>query len=85
MKNEDKNNIEDWDHERLEGLEQIRKFIDPLMSRSTFYRKHRVALMPYLIERDGYWQKDRFAGKPKPRYFTFKRLVVYYMLRRKRI
>jgi hypothetical protein len=65
--------------ERLEGLEEISHFIDPGMSRSTFYREHREALRPYLLERREYWKKR------KSRYFSYKRLVLLYMLRRRLI
>ena len=63
--------------ERLEGLEEIARFIDPGMSRSTFYREHREALRPYLLERREYWK-----GR-KPRFFSYKRLILLYMLRRR--
>jgi hypothetical protein len=63
--------------ERLEGLEEISHFIDPGMSRRTFYRVHREALRPYLLERREYWK-----GR-KPRFFSYKRLILLYMLRRR--
>jgi hypothetical protein len=63
--------------ERLEGLMEIAKFIDPDMSRRTFYRHHREALRPYLLERRDAWKYR------KPRYFSYKRLILLYMLRRR--
>lgn len=63
--------------ERLEGLMEIARFIDPGMSRTTFYRYHREALRPYLLERREYWKQR------KPRYFSYKRLILVYMLRRR--
>jgi hypothetical protein len=63
------------DPERLEGFEEIRRYIDPWMSRTTFYRYHRHRLEPYLYIRPRHWAKHL------PRYFTFKRLLMVYMLR----
>jgi hypothetical protein len=54
-------------HERLEGMDEIRKAINPKMSKSTFYRRHRKGLDDILIERS-YWLRLR----PRAfRYFTF--------------
>lgn len=65
------------DSDRLEGLKAIRRFIDPYMSERTFYRNHREALRPYLVERQRYWVDNL------PRYYSFKPLILSYMMRRK--
>jgi hypothetical protein len=65
------------DEERLEGLEAIRKFIDPTMSERTFFRRHREALRPFIVERKMWWKKRL------PQYYSYKRLIMLYMLKRK--
>jgi hypothetical protein len=71
------------DKERLEGIGEIRKFIDPMMSERTFYRKHRQGIEHLLIKRE---KVARFGGKPrKPSFFTWKRLVIAYLLEREQI
>jgi hypothetical protein len=65
------------DDERLEGLDAIRKFIDPSMCKRTFYQRHREALRPYIVERKYWWRKKL------PQFYSFKRLILLYMLRRK--
>lgn len=62
-------------YERLVGMEQIRRAIDPEMSTRTFYRKWRVRIQPILMEREGWWLR-----KPRIRYFTFRFLLVGLML-----
>lgn len=69
--------------ERLEGLEAIRTYIDPHMTRRTFYRYHRGPLGPYLFERKNWWKRKDRHGHPLKRYFTFKNLVQIYMIRRR--
>ena len=66
------------DYERLEGLDAIRKAIDPNMSRRTFYRKHRTALKKILMEHDRWWLRG-----DRVRYFTFRRLLYEYMIVKK--
>jgi hypothetical protein len=74
--------IETEDTERIEGMVAIRKYIDPEMSATTFYRKHRKGIEHALIKRE-----HRFDGRGgvKRSYFTFKRLLIHYMLKRKTI
>lgn len=84
-KNQD-DGIDEWaceNGERLEGLNQVRKFLDPTMSMRTFFRKHRRGIEPYLLQRTDYWRKNRPGGKPRPRYFSYKRLILLYMIRRR--
>lgn len=69
--------------ERLEGLEAIRRFIDPTMSRTNFYRYHREALRPFLIERRNPWRKTGSGSSPKPKFFSYKRLLMLYLLKRR--
>jgi hypothetical protein len=66
------------DPERLEGFDAIRKCLDPEMSHSYFYKYHRQKIGYILMRRR---KIARFARRgPKPRYFTFKRLLLHYML-----
>jgi hypothetical protein len=65
------------EEERLEGIDEIRKFIDPAMSRMTFYRHHREALRPWIVERKFWWKKRL------PQFYSYKRLIMLYMLKRK--
>jgi hypothetical protein len=64
-------------------MEAIRKYIDPEMSEATFYRHHRKEIEHALIERE-FKQRGRPRGRKK-RYFTFKRLLMNYLLERKTI
>ena len=66
--------------ERLEGLDEIRKAIDPTMSRATFFRKWRWRIDPILMEYERYWVR-----KPQVRYFTFRRLLWAKMLEKRKI
>ena len=68
------------ENERLEGLEAIRKAIDPKMTERTFYRKWRWYLEPILIEYDQWWMR-----KPRVRYFTWRRLLYKMILERGRV
>jgi hypothetical protein len=70
-----------WDPERLDGMDAIRMAMDPLMSKSTFYRRHRKEIDYILIERENWWRRRPRA----PRYFTFRRLLMAHMLKRVRI
>jgi len=65
------------DDERLEGLDAIRKFIDPTMSMRTFYNHHREPLRPWIVERKMWWKKRL------PQFYSYKRLILLYMLKRK--
>lgn len=65
------------ENERLEGIGEIRRFLDPELSERTFYRRHRKAMEPYILVREKHWLKKL------PKYYSFKRLVLAYMLRRK--
>jgi hypothetical protein len=67
-----------WDPERLEGMDAIREVIDPNMSKSTFYRRHRKDIEYILIERENWWKKP-----VRCKYFTFRRLLYAYMLNKK--
>jgi hypothetical protein len=66
--------------ERLEGLDAIRKAIDPKMSRRTFFRNWRRHVDPILMEYERWWLRD-----PPIRYFTFRRLLYARMLERRKI
>jgi hypothetical protein len=68
------------DFERLEGLVAIRKFMDPWMSRSYFYKYHRKEIDHLLCEHQRWWLRP-----DKIRYFSFKRLVMAYMIEKKYI
>ena len=65
--------------ERIEGLDAIRKVINPHMSRSTFYKRHRPHLDYILLEDTDALRKNR------PRFFTWRRLILSYMLKRRKI
>ena len=62
------------DPERLEGMREIRQFINPGMSERDFWKQWRKKLEPILMER------SRWRFKKKPKYFTYKRLVLAIML-----
>jgi len=64
----------DLSDERLEGMDAIRRYIDPRMSSETFYRYWRKRLEPILMEHPQ-WGKHK-----RGRYFTYKRLVLAVML-----
>jgi hypothetical protein len=85
MKHQIDEEFDAWDCERIEGLNAIRMFLDPHMSARSFYRHHRVPLTPYLIERRGAWRKSGPGSSPKPKFFTYKRLLLLYMLKKKKI
>jgi len=60
---------------RLEGMEEIRRFIDPYMSERTFYRRVRPKIDAALLRR---------KGRIKPgtcRYFTFRSLLKACLVR----
>jgi hypothetical protein len=66
--------------ERIEGLDAIRKAIDPKMSRRTFFRKWRRHVDPILLEYERWWLRD-----PPVRFFTFRRLLYARMLEKRKI
>ena len=70
--------IDTEDTERLEGMEAIRKYIDPEMSETSFYRYHRKHIDHLLMKRRQILRNRRRGRKME--YFTFKRLVIHYML-----
>jgi hypothetical protein len=71
---------DDNEYDRLEGLVEIRKFIDPLMSERTFFYRHRQKLTPYLFERREWWRMRR-NGKRPAQFFSFKKLILIYMVK----
>ena len=66
--------------ERLEGLDEIRRAIDPTMSERTFRRKWRRRIDCILMEHENWWLRP-----DKKRYFTFRRLLYGQMLRHRKI
>jgi hypothetical protein len=62
---------------RIEGLEAIREFLDPYMSRSYFYRHIRPELDSILLKR------RRRPNSSVPRYYTFEPLLIAWMIRKK--
>ena len=79
MKNKNDDNVRNYlFNERLEGMDQIRLAIDPQMSRATFYRRHRPYLGHILMQYKRWWTRH-----PPIRYFTFRRLLIAYLLERK--
>jgi hypothetical protein len=69
-----------YDPERLEGMVAIRKFMDPYMSKSYFYKYHRKEIDYLLLEHQRWWLRP-----DKIRYFTWKRLLIAHMLEKKYI
>lgn len=67
------------DDERIEGMDNIRKYIDPDMTVATFYRRWRKYIDPILIERQDWYRYNR------PRYFTFRRYLQALMMKHKKI
>ena len=65
--------------ERIAGLDAIRKVINPHMSRSAFYRRHRKQLDFILFEDVDAWRTGR------PKFFTYRRLIYFYMLKIRKI
>ena len=65
--------------ERIEGLDAIRKVINPHMSRSTFYKRHRYHMDYILFEDQDHWRTGR------SKFFTFRRLIYHYMLQVRKI
>jgi len=63
--------------ERLEGHDQIREYLDPLMSRSYYFTKVRPRLLPILFERH-YATRSR---KNLPKVFTYKDLIQVWLIR----
>jgi hypothetical protein len=61
--------------ERIEGIDNNIKFIDPKMSRSSFYRKWRPYVEPITMEYPRWWLRD-----PPTRYLTYRRLLIAIML-----
>lgn len=72
------------DDERVEGLEAIRKVIDPTMTEKTFNRHWRRKVDPILMEHK-YWYRERRMGRPGHKYFTFRRLIYGVMLAERKI
>jgi hypothetical protein len=70
----------DIDDERVEGMDEIRKIIDPRMSRTVFYRKIRPRINHLLMERSQ--RNPRLRGN-KPIYFTFRRFLYAWMIETK--
>jgi hypothetical protein len=64
--------------ERIEGLEAIKNIINPRMSMPTFYARHRADI-DYILFVD----KDHIRHGKTARFFTFRRLVYHYMLKRR--
>ena len=63
--------------ERVEGMEEIRKAIDPHLSHMTFYRKWRPIVDPILMENTDWRTNPERRG----RYFTFRRYILAILLR----
>jgi hypothetical protein len=70
--------------DRLCGMDEIRRAIDPDMSVKTFYKYWRRKVDPIVMERRG-WRTMARMGKPSYRYFTFRRLLYAIMLRERKI
>ena len=75
--------------ERLEGLDEIRLFMDPYMSATRFYNQHRKEIEPYIIAYEGWWRRkpkpkghDPKTPFARPHFFSFKRLILVYMIKR---
>jgi hypothetical protein len=66
--------------ERIDGLDAIRRAIDPKMSPATFTRKWRMRVEPILMEYERFYLRD-----PPVRYFTFRRLLYGLMLMYRKI
>jgi hypothetical protein len=65
------------EQEILNGLEEIRKYWDPYMSRDYFFRHVRPHLNSILFKRR-YWPRLR---ENIPQYYTYRRLVLILKLR----
>lgn len=65
--------------ERIEGLRTIKDIISPRMSMTTFYRRHRPHLDYILFIDQDAWRHNT------PKFFTYRRLIYHYMLKRRRI
>jgi len=61
--------------DHVEGLDAIRKFLNPHMSASAFYLRHRQAIDYILFVDKENWRDNR------ARFFTTKRLLYHYMLK----
>jgi hypothetical protein len=66
------------DDERLEGLDAVRKFLDPTMSRTYFYKHHRHRL-DYMLMEYRYW----YRRKDNVRFWTWKRLMMAYVIKQR--
>ena len=72
--------------ERLEGLDEIRRFIDPKMGVTRFSKDHRKPLEPYIMYYTQWFRRTRAdRHKKKPKIFSFKRLILAYMIKQKRL
>lgn len=71
------------DTDRLEGWEDIMEFMDPFMSRTYFNNHHREALLPYVIMRRSVQKPlgTTHATSRLPNYYSFKQLILLYMVR----
>jgi hypothetical protein len=63
--------------ERIEGLRAIKDIISPRMSMTTFYARHRAEIDYILFVDKDHWRTGR------PKFFTFRRLIYHYMLKRR--
>jgi len=67
--------------ERLDGHDEIRKYIDPEMSRSYYFKNVRPRLEAVLFKR-GYTVRKK--GN-QTKYFSFKNLIQLFLIRTKEI
>ncbi len=67
--------------DRLEGHDEIRKYIDPKMSRSYYFKHIRPRIDPAIFTRTYIGRSKRCIMK----HFSFKKLIQVYLLRTKRI
>ena len=66
--------FQDLDEELLDGVDAIRRYIDPRMAWETYYRYWKPLLRSVMMER------PNFNKHHRKRYFTYKRLVLAVML-----
>lgn len=62
-------------HEQIRGMDAIRYYIDPLMSKAYFYRHWRVLIEPILCEYPNWRNRE-----PPIRYFVLKRFLEMLIL-----
>jgi hypothetical protein len=63
--------------ERIVGIQAIKDVINPKMSMATFYKRHRQHMDYILFIDQDAWRTNR------PRYFSFRRLIYHYLLKRR--